>query len=154
MDATAQSLSEKYPPSEPCSCDVCRNYCVRPGWWTVREAAQAIDAGFAGRMMLEMAPDIAFGVLSPAFKGCEADFALNDFSKKGCNFLKDSLCELYETGFQPLECRFCHHNRVGLGPQCHQDIEKDWNTPVGQAVIAHWGKITGLWERSKNRVKK
>jgi hypothetical protein len=151
MDTTAQSLGGKYPPSAPCSCEICRNYCVRPGWWTVREAALAIDAGYANRMMLEMAPDLSFGVLSPAFKGCEGNFALNDFSKQGCNFLKDDLCELYETGFQPLECRFCHHDRVGLGKQCHLDIEKDWNTPVGQGVIAQWGKMTGLWEKSKNK---
>jgi len=148
MDTTAESLGKKYPPSAPCSCDVCRSYCIRPGWWTVKEAAMAIDAGFAGRMMLEMAPDLSFGVLSPGFKGSEGNFALNEFSKQGCNFLKNDLCELYGTQFQPLECRFCHHDRIGLGKQCHQDIEKDWNTPVGQAVIAQWGTMTGLWERS------
>jgi hypothetical protein len=124
---------------------------MRPGWWTVKETALAIDAGFAGRMMLEMAPDLTFGVLSPAFSGCEGNFALDQFSGKGCNFLKNGLCELFATDFQPLECRFCHHQRIGLGKQCHSDLEKDWNTPAGQAMIAHWGKITGLWDRYKSR---
>ena len=39
-------LLEKYPPSEPCSCDICVNYCLRPGWWTVDEAKNAIRAGY------------------------------------------------------------------------------------------------------------
>ena len=128
-------LSEKYPPSEPCSCSVCRSYCIRPGWWTVEEAAKAIHAGYGDRMMLELAPDSSFGVLSPAFKGCEQDFALQEFSGFGCNFLSDGLCQLFGTGFEPLECRFCHHLRVGRGEQCHADLESDWRTPAGQALV-------------------
>ena len=42
------------------------------GWWTVEQAAEAISTGLAFRMMLEIAPELTFGVLSPAFKGCEA----------------------------------------------------------------------------------
>ena len=57
-----------------------------------------MDAGYGNRMMLEMAPELTFGVLSPAFKGCEGNFALNEFSKNGCNFFKNSLCELFGTG--------------------------------------------------------
>jgi hypothetical protein len=154
MEKHETDLYAKYPASKPCTCEICKNYCMRPGWWTVKEAARAIDAGYANRMMLEMAPDLSFGVLSPAFKGCEANFAVNSNAQNGCNFLKNELCELFGTDHQPLECRFCHHERIGQGEKCHLDLEKDWKTPVGQAVIAQWGKITGLWERSKNQVKK
>jgi hypothetical protein len=142
-----KSLAEKYPPSRPCACEICLGYCKRPGWWTVEEATRAITAGYANRMMLEMAPERSFGVLSPAFKGCEADFALDRCSERGCTFLKANRCELYDTGLQPLECRFCHHDRPGLGIQCHTDIEKDWNTPAGRALIVRWSKQTGFWER-------
>ena len=142
-----KTLAEKYPPSEPCSCEVCLAYCQRPGWWTVEQAARAIEAGYARRMMLEIAPERTFGVLSPAFYGNEADFASNLYAKRGCNFLKDNRCELFGTGVQPLECRFCYHDRVGQGPQCHADLEKDWNTPAGQALVESWGRLTGLWER-------
>lgn len=38
-------LVNKYLPSEPCSCNICRSYCIRPGWWTVEEASKAIEAG-------------------------------------------------------------------------------------------------------------
>jgi hypothetical protein len=124
-------------------------YCKRPGWWTVAEASKAIDAGYGNRMMLEMSPDKTFGVLSPAFKGCEADFALNINADKGCNFLKNNLCELHGTGFQPLECRFCHHERKGLGLQCHLHIENEWKTKEGQSIVQKWGDITGFWERLK-----
>jgi hypothetical protein len=129
------TLAKNYPPSEPCSCSICRSYCIRPGWWTVEEASRAIDAGYGNRMMLEMSPDLTFGVLSPAFKGCEQDFALQQYSGFGCNFYVDGLCELYGTGYEPLECRFCHHLRRGLGEKCHADIEKDWRTPAGQTIV-------------------
>lgn len=141
------SLYERYPPSEPCRCDVCKSYCRRPGWWTVTEAKQAIDAGYGLRMMLEMAPDFTYGVLSPAFRGCEANFALQEFAECGCNFLCDGLCELHHTGLQPLECRFCHHARNGLGTNCHAALERDWHTSAGQNLMIAWAKSTGLWQK-------
>lgn len=144
-----RTLAEKYPPSEPCSCSICLGYCKRPGWWTVEEAERAIDGGYANRMMLEISPELTFGVLSPAFKGCEAGIALNIYASFGCNFLKDNLCELHGTGFQPLECRFCHHERTGLGEKCHLDIEKQWHTREGQALVIRWGKMVGLWEKEE-----
>jgi hypothetical protein len=117
-------------------------YCARPGWWAVAEAARAIEAGYAQRMMLEVAPEFTFGVLSPAFKGCEMQLALNEFASYGCTFFTNNKCELHGTGYQPLECRYCHHDRLGMGPKCHADIEKDWNTPAGQALILRWCEIT------------
>ncbi|MFN2152190.1 MAG: hypothetical protein ACK2T5_11375, partial [Anaerolineales bacterium] len=102
-------MSRKYPPSEPCGCEVCVGFCLRPGWWSVDEVVRAMDAGYGPRMMLEMSPELTFGVLSPAFKGCEGDLATNLYFRNGCTFLKRTRCELYGTGYQPLECRFCHH---------------------------------------------
>lgn len=140
-------LKEKYQPSQSCSCDICRSYCLRPGWWTVEEAEKAIQYGLSQRMMLEISPERDFGVLSPAFKGNEADFALQIFSKNGCTFFNNGLCELFGTGSMPLECRYCHHTRIGKGLQCHLDIEMDWKTIYGQKIIVKWGNIVGLWER-------
>ncbi len=136
-----QNLREKYPPSEPCSCEICTSFCMRPGWWTVKEASRAIRAGYGNRMMLEVSPEFTFGVLSPAFKGCEMNFALQMFSQFGCTFFNKGLCDLHGTGYEPLECRFCHHSRKGLGRKCHSDIEKDWNTPKGQALVAKWDRM-------------
>lgn len=145
MDIT--SFYRKFPPSPSCSCKICSGYCKRPGWWIVDEATRAIDAGLADRMMLEISPDRSFGVLSPAFKGNEGSYAYNIFSDQGCTFFQDGKCELYNTGYQPLECRFCHHERQGLGKKCHLEIEKDWNTPQGKRVIVRWGNVTGFWQR-------
>lgn len=142
-----QSISEKYPPSESCSCKICVNFCRRPGWWTVDEAQKAIESGLAGYIMLEISPEHKFGVLSPSFKGNEVNYALQIFSKYGCTFLSDGLCRLFGTGLQPLECRFCHHGRMGEGKKCHLDIEKDWNTEAGKRLIVRWGNITGFWQR-------
>lgn len=133
-----KTLQEKYPPSKPCDCDTCKSYCKRPGWWTVEEALKAIQAGYGNRMMLELSPEFNYGVLSPAFKGCERYYAVQEFSSYGCNFLSDGLCDLHGTGLMPLECRYCHHTRKGLGEQCHADIEKDWNTSAGQKLVREW----------------
>jgi len=141
------SLHEKYPPSQPCSCETCLNYCKRPGWWTVEETELAIHAGYANRMMLEISPERDFGVLSPSFKGNEGNYAFQVFSGNGCTFLKNDLCELYGTEFQPLECRYCHHERIGSGEECHFDIEKEWNSEKGKRLIVQWGNITGFWQR-------
>jgi hypothetical protein len=139
-----KSLQLKYPPSGSCDCEICRHYCSRPGWWTVEQTERAIDAGFAKRMMIEMSPELDFAVISPAFKGCEGGMALNLYSNNGCNFYKDEKCELYPTGFVPLECRFCHHERTGMGKKCHSDIEKDWNSEKGQRLVARWIRLVGL----------
>lgn len=95
--------------------------------------------------MLEVAPDRSFGVLSPAFKGCEMNWALQHFAGNGCTFFSSGLCELYGSGLQPLECRFCHHTRQGLGRKCHADLEADWHTAAGQRLVAHWVRLVGLW---------
>lgn len=133
-----RSLEERYPASEPCNCEICRSYCLRPGWWTVEEASQAIQAGYGSRMMLEIAPEMTFDVLSPAFEGCGGKYALQEYARNGCGFLKNGLCELHGTGYEPLECLYCHHLRKGLGLQCHEALEKDWQTPAGQALVKRW----------------
>ncbi len=131
-------LQEIYPPSEPCSCEICSRYCLRPGWWTPDEAEAVLRTDFAQRIMLEVSPERTFGVLSPAFRGCEKNFAVQEYSKNGCNFLTNGLCELHGTGLQPLECRFCHHDRVGQGLECHTAIETEWNTPRGKKAVHKW----------------
>ncbi len=138
------SLNERFPPSEPCSCEVCLAYCRRPGWWTVAEAAHAIQKGYGTRMMLEVAPEGGWAVLSPAFRGCEGFIAVQEASGNGCTFLKDNLCELFGSGLQPLECRFCHHERRGQGPLCHAALEADWHKPAGQALVEQWKQSRGI----------
>jgi hypothetical protein len=94
-----------------------------------------------------MSPELTFGVLSPAFKGCEGNFAINRFAKNSCTFLKNAHCDLYGTEHQPLECRFCHHERRGQGQQCHADLEKDWNTSAGQALVLRWIEVMNFVKR-------
>jgi len=83
-------------------------------------------------------------------KGNESNYALQVHSKNGCTFNDNGLCELFGTGLQPLECRFCHHSRTGLGKKCHLDIEEDWKTERGQRLIVRWGNLTGFWQRQGN----
>ena len=132
------SLECRYPPSPACACEVCRAYCARPGWWTVTQAEAALRAGLGARMMLEAAPGFAYGVLAPAFRGCERRFALQVFAGNGCTFLAGGLCALHSTDLLPLECAFCHHQRAGLGARCHADIALDWRGAAGRRLVQQW----------------
>lgn len=134
----ADLLAKLYPPSPPCSCPVCRSYCVRPGWWTVEQAAAAFASGLGSRMMLEFPPDRSYGILAPAFRGCEGFFAVREFSGNGCCFLRGGACELHGTGFFPLECAFCHHARPGRGPRCHLDLGLQWRSGAARALVSAW----------------
>ena len=146
-----KDMRARYPDSPPCSCDVCISYCRRPGWWTVKEASHALEAGYGNRMMLEMSPDRAFGVLAPAYKGSEMSFGVRPDNNPGCTFLVNDRCELHGRGYQPLECRVCHHTRPGLGPRCHADIEREWNTAAGRALVVEWSNRTDFWNRLGNK---
>lgn len=144
-------LPERFPASAACSCDICRGYCQRPGWWTVEQATRAVQAGLADRMMLELSPDRRFGVLSPAFPGSEANLALQSFAGQGCTFLQDGLCELFGSGLEPLECRHVHHQRPDSGKRVHAALGRDWDSPAGQALVEAWGQLTGLAARLSRR---
>jgi hypothetical protein len=144
MAKRKHTLVERFPPSDPCDCAVCLAYCQRPGWWTVAQAERALAAGYAGRMMLELSPERRFGVLSPAFGGDEGGYATREHAVNGCNFLRGGLCELHGGEHLPLECRFCHHTRVGLGPKCHAALEREWDSPAGQTLVARWLALRGL----------
>jgi hypothetical protein len=113
----------------------------------MEQALLVLHEGYAGRIMLEISPERTFAVLSPAFKSCEGGFALQSAAEKGCSFLlPDKNCELHATPFLPLECAFCHHERVGQGRLCHADLERDWNTPHGQLLVKRWCRQMGWWD--------
>lgn len=133
-----------FPPSKPCSCDICLAYCRRSGWWSVHEAKQAIEDGMANRMMLEAVPDFSFFVLSPAFKGNEGYFALDVYSHNWCTFFVCGRCELFGTSYQPAECRFCHHERKGLGEVCHRALMRDWKTNGAKRIVTYWFRLMSL----------
>jgi len=147
--ATGIALFEKFKASLACDCDICRDFCKRPGWWTVDQAKNAIKSGLAPRMMMEISPEFNFAVLSPAFYGCEGFIATQEGAQTGCNFQKDGLCELHNTEFLPLECAFCHHDRIGEGEICHKAIEDDWKTFRGQNLVRRWQKKVDFEQKLK-----
>lgn len=103
--------------------------------------------GYGPRMMLEWAPDLSFAVLSPAFKGNEADFAFQELSRNQCTFLENGGCTIFAEPFRPLECRFCHHDRLGQGDLCHHEIERDWKTSKGTRLVRAWVSRYMRWTR-------
>lgn len=135
---THTELVMKYPPSEGCSCNICCGFCRRPGWWSIEQARGAMQKGYSRRMMMEISPEFTFAVLSPAFKGNEGGIAQKTKAYSLCTFLQNGRCELHNTDLFPLECAFCHHDRIGLGQKCHNDLELNWNTRRGQAMVLRW----------------
>ncbi len=152
MENKNHILYRRFPPSEPCSCDVCRYFCHRPGWPLVSEARSAIESGLAGRLMLEFSPDRSFAVLAPAFRGNEAFFALAEYSVNICTFYSDGKCRIFGKPYQPIECRFCHHSRLGSGMACHEETGRDWNTAKGKRLVRQWLLICGLGFRNLESV--
>ncbi|MGE4584896.1 MAG: hypothetical protein AB7C91_09610 [Sphaerochaeta sp.] len=144
MEVLKHPLYHRFPPSESCSCRICRSFCQRPGWPLVEEARLAMQEGLADRMMLEFSPDFSFGILAPAFKGNEGSFALQILAAHSCTFLGESGCTIFNFPYRPLECRFCHHSRMGEGLVCHLSIAKDWNTSKGKRLVKRWLQVMGL----------
>lgn len=144
MGKHLHTLYTRFPPSSPCSCQICTYFCSRPGWWLVQEARLAIEHGLANRMMLEFSPDISYAVLSPAFKGNEGYFSLQAYAGNNCTFLIKGKCEIFKQDFQPIECRFCHHGRMGEGPECHTAIAHDWNSSKGKRLVRQWLEMQNL----------
>ncbi|MEZ4627471.1 MAG: hypothetical protein R2912_05105 [Eubacteriales bacterium] len=59
--------------------------------------------------------------------------------QNGCTFYAGGLCALFDSGFSPLECRFCHHDRQGQGAACHAALEKEPAARSGgSGVIKRW----------------
>lgn len=78
--------------------------------------------------------------MSPAFRGCESNFSLQEYALNGCTFLNNGACEIHNTGYLPLECAFCHHSRPGEGPRCHDYLEEQWNSKEGRHLVRKWMK--------------
>jgi hypothetical protein len=79
-------LLEKYPPSQPCACEVCLAYCRRPGWWTVEQALLVLHEGYAGRIMLEISPERTFCRPLAGFQKLRGRFCPAIGCRKGLQF--------------------------------------------------------------------
>jgi len=97
-----------------------------------------------------------FGVFSPAFKSCEKSFATHQFANNDCNFLKNDCCEFYGTGHQPLECRYCHHERRSFGLQVMQiskRLEGACQSSAGGSMDqASWPKLLHILKDKPNAI--
>jgi len=144
MNGVRHSYYDRFPPSPACSCHQCRAFCSRPCWPLIEEASEAIVAGLASCLMVAFSPDLSYGILSPAFRGNESHHALQVFASAGCTFLNQSGCKIFDTHYRPLECRYCHHDRMGLGLSCHLSIAKNWNISKGKRTVHHWLEMVEL----------
>ena len=94
-----------------CDCKRCRMMCHAPCCPTPQEADALIDAGYAGRLMLD---DLPGGptMLKPALKSYERKRApWGTSSLEGCTFWKkDGKCELHSLALKPRHAQLAHHS--------------------------------------------
>jgi Fe-S-cluster containining protein len=160
MNATLPADVLTLPNDTACACAICTSYCRNnPGWMLPEEAARAIAAGYADRLMLdwwEASKETDFQkvyLLCPASAGSQGAYApdtdflsiLRGWSKGQCTLLEGDTCAIHASGFKPLECRAAHHDgtreasyRVRVALVCA------WNTPAGEQIVAVWRVAVGL----------
>ena len=125
-----------------CACDECKAMCMRrPCWPTPQDAQGIIDAGMAGRLMLDWwfdrAMDSTVYVLTPAIAGRDGGQA-PAIPTGPCTFLNArGLCDLHDAGLKPTEGKesLCA-NRTA--PDLHERIAASWNTVEAQALVENW----------------
>ena len=121
----------------------------RPCWGTPKEIQRLIDAGFAGRLMLDYWSRWGHAegnimIISPAMEGYESDHA--PFVPQGrCVFLgKDSSCEIH--AMKPLEgveafgCNRPAQKKGESGYELHGRVAFMWDNKEGRALVAAWQK--------------
>ncbi len=138
-----------------CTCHQCVRAChLNPGWPTPEEAEKAIEAGHAGRLMLDWWVDFPgnIEILCPASEGFEGERApepeegfiamFSGWCKGRCTFLtSDNKCEIHQSGFKPQECRealVC--SSIG-GFAEHKKVAMLWNTDEARSLIERWKKL-------------
>lgn len=144
-----------------CACQKCQSECLHnPGWFTPEEAAKAIAAGYARKLMRDwLEPSSKLGnedriyLLAPAARGCEGDDApelefdfveiiFNGLSKGRCVFFdKNGRCELYDSGFKPIQCRTALMCGPCDGYQGNYAVAKLWATPEARRLVEKWEKM-------------
>jgi hypothetical protein len=113
----------------------------RPCWPTPADAARLIDAGLAGRLMVDWwfdtGQDRTVWLLSPAIQGREARPA-PAIPSGVCTFLDErGLCGLHERGLKPTEGQLSMC--AGRTPEgLHERIGRTWDTPEGAALVKGW----------------
>ena len=146
-----------------CACAKCVDLCRRnPGWFTPQEAAKALAAGLADKLMCdwlepsnEVGNDERIFVLAPAADARGGEMApewdemhgggggmfaalLGPLPYKGrCIFFKKDRCAVHDSGFKPRQCV----ENFGCDGQIRADnyeMARLWNNEEGRALIATW----------------
>ena len=142
---------------ESCTCPTCISACRQfPGLMTPAEAVAAISAGYASRLMEDwLEPSDEFSneeriyMLAPASLGHEGAFAPEMewgdffFIKGQCTFLKNDRCEIHDSGFKPIQCRYAHCSEMKANPS-NYDMARMWDTPEGEAALELWERTKGV----------
>lgn len=143
--------------AKSCTCSTCKAMCQVPCWGTPEDIQKLIDAGYAKKLCIDQwelpwneeedyRPSI--DVLCPAQQGTHGWYM--DYWRKGGNCVlhtKEGLCELHDLGLKPVEGRVATCGiRTDLPKPFRKWIADQWNTEVGQNLIAQWKEIVGFGE--------
>ena len=64
--------------------------------------------------------------------------------------MSGGLCTLHSTGLLPLECRFCHHSRIGQGIKCHEALGAGLEIPKRTGAGFTMGTEDGAVEQVRH----
>lgn len=165
--SSAKEFEVKRGTVESCTCHECVSACEHnPGWMSPADATRAIEAGHAGKLMLDwLEPCTEVGnktrifVLSPASDDRGGGMApeveeMHGFSsgrcffgmwlggerpyKGRCVYLKRGRCSIHASGFKPHQCRMS----LGCGDNDlgvdNYTMAKMWRGREPRAVVAEW----------------
>lgn len=160
------TVLKAYPETE-CDCVRCKSMCRNPCWPVPEDAERLMDAGHAGKLMLNWweGKERVY-VLCGANPGYEGEMAseglefeslldgmlsmmmsVDPFSdlSSGCVFQsKNGMCELHDRGLKPVEGRRMHHGRDSI--QLREAIVATWKTDAGSKALARWKQLVNFKE--------
>tara|TARA_Y100000310_G_scaffold63233_1_gene58526 strand:+ start:609 stop:1097 length:489 start_codon:yes stop_codon:yes gene_type:complete len=131
-----------------CQCDTCKSFCQsRVGWPTPDEAQALIDAGYAGRLMLDFwikddRVDADVLILAPAALECEGKQAPSNPIAACSFFSAEGLCNLHDAGLKPFECKVAKHDNDACDT-LHEEVARLWHEADTEPMLDAWSKTTG-----------
>jgi hypothetical protein len=156
-----KKLYQNPPAQIECSCNECKEMCLRhPCWGTPKEMLKLIELGYGRRLMMDYYFDTSgkFGrketqinIITPALVGYEGSVA--PFGKNNrCTFLNSqNLCEIHN--IKPIEGKIASHacerpkdGRHSSMSKLHLSIVNMWATHEGEQAVKAWNyDIKGSW---------
>ncbi len=125
-----------------CDCKSCQNSCQAPCCGTPSDLMNLMEAGYAGRLMLDDWPD-GNVMLKPALKGYEGSYApWETRTVEGCTFWKEGKCELHELKLKPTQGKLYLHSLTEEQlEEIAEFIRDSWEGKESEIALKFWKNL-------------